>query len=185
MKLTLITPPAALPVSVPTAKAQSRIPGDAEDALVELYLAAATAELDGPLGVIGRCFMTQTWRLELPSWQGPVPLRVEPVSAVEVRYLDSAGDEQVLSPASYAVDNDVGRSPRLYWRGSLPGLGDDAWPVKIDITAGHAEAQPDVKVAILLRAADLYEQREAQITGTIGAVNPAYDAIVAKLRRKI
>ena len=184
MKLSLITPPAVLPVTLAQAKMQSRVLGDQEDTLIETYLAAATAELDGPTGVIGKCFMTQTWRLELAGWLGPVALRVEPVASMEVRYLDAAGDEQVLSGASWLLDDDVARSPRLHWRGPLPVLGSHPWPVIIDITAGHAQAQPDVQVAILMRAAELYEQREAM---TVGAVqtSAAFDAIVSNLRRKL
>lgn len=185
MKLTLITPPDSLPVSTATAKAHSRVLGDHEDSLIELYLSAATAELDGPTGVIGRCFMLQTWRLEMADWLGPVALRVEPVNSVDVRYIDAAGDEQVLDPSAWVLDDDVSRSPRLHWRGPLPALGDDPWPVRIEIEAGRAQADPDVQVAILLRAAQLYETREATVTGTIVAANPAYDALVAKLRRNL
>lgn len=185
MKLTLITPPESAPVSVSMAKAHSRVLGDQEDNLVELYLRAATAELDGPTGVIGRCFMLQKWRLDMADWMGPVALRVEPVNAIEVRYIDAAGDEQVLDPSSWVLDDDVSRSPRLYWRGVMPALGDDPWPVRIEIEGGRAQPEPDAQVAILLRAAALFEHREAMVTGTAVAANPAYDALVAKLRRNL
>ena len=185
MKLRMITPPSTLPVDVALAKQHSRILGEQEDDLVALYLSAATAELDGPTGVVGKCFMTQVWQMELVGWVGPLALRVEPVSSIEVRYVDAQGSEQVLPSSGYVLDDDVSRSPRLHWRGSMPVLGNDPWPVRIVITAGHEQADPDVQVAILLRAAQLYEHREAQITGAIVAVNPAYDAIVGKIRRKL
>lgn len=183
MKLIRITPPASLPVTRDFAKAHSRVLGDAEDGVLDLYLAAATDHLDGPSGVVGRCFMTQTWQLELSGWMGPVGLRVEPVQSVQVFYTGADGNEAELPSASYDLDTGLGHAPTLSWIGTMPVLSDAGWPVRIVITAGQAEATPQQKVAVLMLAADLYERRESSIQGTIITANPAYDAIVTSIRR--
>ena len=183
MKLRLITPPAELPVSLEYARAHSRVLGDAEDAMIDLYVAAATAHLDGPSGVVGRCFMTQTWQLELSGWMGPVGLRVEPVQSVQVFYIGADGSEYELPSASYDLDTGLGHAPSLSWIGNMPVLSDAGWPVRIVITAGQARATPAQQVAVLMLAADLYERREASVQGTIITANPAYDAIVSSIRR--
>jgi uncharacterized phiE125 gp8 family phage protein len=182
MKLSLATPPAVLPVTRDEAKLQSRILGNAEDTLIDLYIAAATAELDGPTGVVGKCFITQTWRLDLNGWVGPVGLRVEPVQAVAVYYMGADGEEHTLPTSNYVLHTGVGTSPVLQWIGSLPALGSEFWPVRVEITAGNDAAMPDQKVAILLRAADLYANREAASVGGAAVMSPAYDALVRKLR---
>lgn len=185
MKLSLATPPANLPVTVEWAKAHSRALDIGEDALIELYIGSATAELDGPTGVVGRCFITQTWHLELSGWIGPVGLRVEPVQSVSVFYAGDDGQEHELPSSNYVLNTGVGMRPTLSWRGSMPLISDQPWPVRIEITAGRDEAMPDEKLAVLLRAAQLYLHREADVDGSSIAPNPAFDAIVTKLRRHL
>lgn len=41
---------------------QAKIDADDEDYLIQIYLDAATAWVDGFGGVLGRCVMSQTWR---------------------------------------------------------------------------------------------------------------------------
>lgn len=182
MKLHLLTAPQELPVSLEFARAHSRVLGHEDDAVINLYLGAATAHLDGPTGVVGRCFMTQTWQLELSGWMGPVGLRVEPVQSVQVFYTGADGIERELPSANYDLDTGLGRAPRLSWVGTMPVLSDAFWPVRIVITAGRDQATPEQQVAVLMLAADLYERRESSIQGTIITGNPAYEAIISKLR---
>lgn len=57
-----ITPPTAEIVSLDDAKAHLRVDHDHEDMLIQTYLDAATAWVDGFDGVLGRCVLEQTWR---------------------------------------------------------------------------------------------------------------------------
>ena len=185
MKLSLITPPATLPVDVAFAKSHSRVVGAQDDALIEAYIAAATVHLDGPTGVVGRCFITQVWQIEISGWIGPVGLRVEPVQSVKVFYTAINGDELELDPAQYDLNASVGRAASLRWLGSMPQLGDAPWPVRIEVTAGKSEADHAEKLLVLILAADLFERRESTITGTIVATNPVFEALLANMRRHI
>ena len=57
-----VTPPTAEIVSLDDAKAHLRVDHDHEDALIQVYLDAATSWVDGFDGVLGRCVLEQTWR---------------------------------------------------------------------------------------------------------------------------
>ena len=57
-----VTPPTQPIVELNDAKAHLRVDHDHEDALIQTYLDAATAWVDGFDGVLGRCVMPQTWR---------------------------------------------------------------------------------------------------------------------------
>lgn len=57
-----ITPPTAEIVTLDDARAHLRVDHDHDDMLIQTYLDAATAWVDGFDGVLGRCVMEQTWR---------------------------------------------------------------------------------------------------------------------------
>ena len=72
-----ITPPTTPIATIVEAKAQARVDGDDEDALIQTYLDAATSWVDGFDGVLGRCVMSQTWQASADEVAcGPVPLDV-------------------------------------------------------------------------------------------------------------
>ena len=54
MRLVLVTQPAATPITLAEVKAQARVSHDDEDLLLQHYIDAATAWLDGPAGILGR-----------------------------------------------------------------------------------------------------------------------------------
>lgn len=66
MRLTLVAPPELLPVSLDEARGQCRVDSDEEDLLIQTYLDAAVSHLDGYRGILGRCLITQDWRMDLP-----------------------------------------------------------------------------------------------------------------------
>lgn len=179
MILTRIAAPP--PLSVAAFRDAARIDHSSEDALLAVYLAAAVAELDGPDGVLGRCIAPQTWRMQLAGWSDPIVLPVEPVRSIAVVYDDPAGDEQVLAAQDYALETGVGIRPRLRWAVTArPALAAMPWPVRITIEAGPASVPSDLLTAVWMRAADLYEHREA--SGPQRHVNPAWSALIARHR---
>lgn len=180
MILTRTVAPAALPVE--DAKAHMRVLHDAEDQLIAVYLAAALQELDGPEGILGRCIGPQTWQVQLAGWSDVIVLPVEPVRTVAISYDDPAGDPQALPTESYALETGVGIRPRVRWLvQDRPELADVPWPVRVTVGAGFAQVPDDLLAAIWLRAADLYERREA--SGPAMQDNPAWAALIARHRQ--
>ena len=154
------------------AKAQARVAHDDEDLLIQQYIDAATAWLDGPAGILGRCLVTQTWRAEIDAVAGPIRLPF-PDSVVENALLaDAEGGELIHD----LVLQD--QRPLLRLRS---GLGR---PAAITFTAGYgapADVPAAIRQAMLLLVTQWYEHR--QVTGTGTALPFAVQAMLAPYRR--
>jgi len=81
--LTLVTPPAAI-FTAANLKAQLRVDGNEEDTMINDYIAAATAYLDGPNGKLNQALMAQTWLWQAPCFASPLRLPFGP--ALQRRY---------------------------------------------------------------------------------------------------
>lgn len=186
MRLRLVTGPAAQPVSVAEAAAHVEVIGSAHDAKLGAMLGAALAHVDGRDGVLGRALITQTWELLLdgfPACEG-LEIPLPPLQSItSIKYVDPDGVEQTLEASRYIVDaaSQPGVVTRAYGQ---------AWPaerrqrnaVTVRFVAGYGAAGADVPApirhAMLLMVGDLFENREAQITGTIVTQNPAVDRLL-------
>lgn len=158
MPTRLITPPAALPVSLAEAKLNLRIDGDEQDSTIEAWLHGITAHAEH---ITGRSFINQTWRVTLDEFPDAIELPV-PVSSVTVKYLDEAGAEQTLDPADYIVDS---VSEPGY---AVPGVG-KAWPttcdrinaVNVDVVSGYGASEAyipnGIKTYIIAKLIEVYD----------------------------
>ncbi|MBL29556.1 MAG: hypothetical protein CMM50_18655 [Rhodospirillaceae bacterium] len=180
MALTLVTAPAAEPVTVAEAKAHLRVDLDDDDALIGRLITAAR---QGGEDFTGRSFVTQAWRLTLDRvpgtslswWDGwregaavdgcpnaislPRP-PLQSVSAVTLFGEDGATTE--WAAANYFVDGDGGR---------LVLCDGSAWPtlvrtvagLSVTYVAGYGDEASDVpaalRQAVLAHVAALYEHR--------------------------
>lgn len=169
MTLKLIAAPSVEPVTLAEAKAQCRVDGSDEDALITALIVAARQEAEHTLG---RALITQTWeRVIDTSPEAEIELGMPPVqSIVNVTYI--APDEQsyILAGAAYVLDAD--RQPG--W--ALPSVGytwpetlDTANAVRVRFRAGYGDAASSVPQAIrtwvLMRTATLYKFREEAAAG--------------------
>jgi hypothetical protein len=78
-----------------------------DDTQIKALIAAATEEIDGPTGWVGRCFGPQT--LELSGWFGScrVHLPCPPIIKIEsIVTVDRAGNETAVEAASFWTDGD-------------------------------------------------------------------------------
>lgn len=188
MRLTLITPPSAEPVTLDEAKKQCRVDSDEDDLVISGMISAAVSYLDGPSGVYGRAIMPQVWQLDLPGWTDAITLPVEPVRSVSVTYTDPDGAAQTMPSSSYLLS--TWPSFATEWRfvsgAARPALIDSEYPVSITINAGFADAAavpPELKAAMLMMIGTLYENRESVVVGTIASVLPlGFDALIAGRR---
>lgn len=134
------------------------------DTIITACLETAQSHLDGPEGVLNRALLEQQWALDLDAFpMSPLALPLAPVMSIDaVKYLDVAGDEQLLDPAVYVAHD--GRFP------SIELADGQCWPelarrsrcVSIEFTAGYEpEAIPErLKSAIKLMVGDLYANVE-------------------------
>jgi uncharacterized phiE125 gp8 family phage protein len=168
MSLTLITPPAAMPISLAEIKAQCRLDNSDEDAVLMGYVRAATDYVEQQSGLQ---LTTQTWAWTVGwfpvRWDGYLRLPLAPVQAIAgITYLDTAGVEQTLAPTVYS------------WRGDRITLAQgQAWPslwygldvATITFTVGYGDTWNSVpeslRQAVSMLATYWYGMREAAAIG--------------------
>lgn len=164
----LVAAPAVLPVSREECKLHLRIDGDDEDGLVDIYLAAAVAHLDGAEGWLGRSIVAQTWSQQFDVFERSIALALAPVTAISsVVYEDADGVDQTVASDQYELING-GSSPELRFIDdfSFPITGDDRPVLTVTFVAGYGDDEDvpaAIKAAILLMVGDLYQQREAKV----------------------
>lgn len=124
----------------------------AGDPMALVAIAAATGDLDGPLGSLGRCFGPQTLELVTRDLRGctlhlPCPPLIDVVSVV----YRARGSEGIIDPASYKAEGDS----VVFAFGSWPKFCLDALTVRY--RAGYDPAKTgavpeQVRQAIVLKA---------------------------------
>ncbi len=168
-------PPAVLAVTLADAKENMRIDGNDLDALVSSWVAGTVAALEHE---IGQCMMEQTWTVTLDEFPS-IPMQVigsahvrkimnaidlpHPViSVTSIKYLDLAGDEQILAPSAYRI------SRKAYSTSVAPVVG-TVWPITLTETdvvvvtcvCGYgdtaAATPPNVKLYVLAKLVEQFD----------------------------
>jgi uncharacterized phiE125 gp8 family phage protein len=162
--------PAATIISSTEAKAQADVTYSADDSLIGGLVNAVSELLDGYTGILGRCLVNQTWKVELSKWPADFMLHLpfpDVSSITSIKYWDSAGTQQTVSSDLYALHEGVaGSFVRFKEDFSAPNFDDDrANPIEVIFVAGFGSAASNVpapiKTAALLLFSHLYENREA------------------------
>ncbi len=172
MRLVLVTPPAAPLITLAEVKAQARVEHDDEDLLLQHYIDAATAWLDGPAGILGRCLVTQTWRAEVDAISGPLRLPFPDTVICSAVFTDAEGGELI---------HELELQDQRPLLRPITGLDRSA---AITFTAGYGaptEVPAAIRQAMLLLVTQWYEHR--QVTGTGTALPFAVEALLAPYRR--
>ena len=157
MRLVLVTQPAATPITLAEVKAQARVTHDDEDLLIQHYIDAATAWLDGPSGILGRCLVTQTWRAELAAVTGPIRLPFPDTVISSAVFTDAEGGELIHA---FELQD---KRPLLRLRSGLDR------PVGIILPTGYgtfAVVLAPMRQARLLLVTQWYEHLQVTSTGT-------------------
>lgn len=157
--LTRVTAPAATPVSLDEARAHCRA-DSADDTMLQVYLDAAVAHVDGAEGTLGRCIVTQTWDYKLDAFPEEIAVPLPTLQTVtSVKYYDTAGVEQTWDSANYYVSGQ-----RIVPVDAWPDYDTDRpYPITVRFVAGYglAVAVPAaIKAAILLYIGSMYAGRE-------------------------
>jgi uncharacterized phiE125 gp8 family phage protein len=171
--------PEAQPVTRGEAKAHLRIETDEDDALIDGLIETATAHFDGWTGVLGRCLVTQTWRLKLDRFCDPIRL---PMPASAISAIISGGD--AVSASVYELLHDAAGSYVTRKDGqSWPTVPSGNAKVAVDFVAGYgaAAAVPlPIRTAILILVGHLYDNRGGSNQGGPPAV---LDVLIRPYRR--
>lgn len=182
MSLTLLSPPAAEPVTLSEFKEHLRVTTSDEDALINGVLVAAVHAVEARAGL---ALMTQQWRQSLDAVPDEtVFFPLAPVTSVDaVNVIDGEGAPQPVDAAAYEFA--PGSPRRLRAAAPWPQPGSKIAGVQIDFTAGYADA-PSVpeplKLAVKTLAAHFFETREAAGEARIHSVPRSVDALLAPYR---
>ncbi len=175
----------ASPVDLATVKDHMRVETNDEDSLIQSYVDAAIAYLEGPYGG-GFVLGSQVWEYYLdhfPAWIYPPLYPLQSVD--EIRYIDDGGQEQTLAGDKYRVDT-VSNPARI-----LPGY-DVTWPttralepnaVTVQFTVGFDPLPADLRQLVLFMVSHYYEMRSPVLSGTISSsVDFTIESILSKYR---
>ena len=171
MSLSLVTSPAAEPLSTAQAKAHLHIDGTDEDTYIDLLISAAREFAET---FTRRAFITQTWDLFLDAFPTDAEVIGVPLprlqSVTTLKYSDSDGTQQTWAASNYDVD--IKQEP-----GRIALAFDKAWPdtrevmnaVEIRFLAGYGSSGTDlpqqVNHAMKILVSHWYENRELVIVG--------------------
>lgn len=164
MNVLVVTPPAPL-VTLEEAKEHLRVTTYNEDALIEGYLLAASAHIDGPFGILKRAVGLQTLEVRSHVFSAIDRLPSGPVSSiVSVKYVDTLGAEQTFGEGLYALDGD---RVLLTHGNRWPSLRGDPGGVRIQYQAGFETVPAPIKQAALLLIGQWFRNRMAVNVGNI------------------
>ena len=164
MTITIVTPPAAEPISLAEAKLFLRVDQAAEDSLITTLIGAARGAVE--VGC-GRALITRRVRESLDIWRrdsvGGAVLGVGPVTnIVAVRLIASNGAQSVIDPARYRLEGG-GDRPRLVFEAGVPATLRSAGGIEVEYDAGFAPDAASLPVGLRLSTLHvvgaLYEAR--------------------------
>jgi len=186
MTLIQTDPPLAEPVTLTELKAHLRIDASDEDELLGGLIRVARAHLEAVTGV---ALMSQGFRLVLDDWpRGTViQLMRTPVQTIDaILVFDADGEPQSFDLSDMLLDA-TARPARLVIK-QRPRPGQPINGIEIEFTAGFGsalEVPPELKRAILVHAAHLYEFRGAVTLDMQPASVPVgYDRLIATWQRR-
>ena len=163
MSVSVVTPPEPV-VTLARVKQHLRVLHDAEDDLIESYVAAATAMVDAPGGWLGRAIGMQILEARFDQFDAnglllPAPPIEELVS---VKYIDRDNIEREVDLADCALfDRELVPAHGKRWPRAL----DRRESVMVRYRAGYDPVPAAIISAVLLMVGDLYANRETASEG--------------------
>lgn len=162
---TLLSGPAAEPVSLDEAKSWLRLEAGDEDLLVRALIVSARMTLEA---YTRRCFVTQSWRMGLDAWPAATMRRkllaapFAPFQSVSaIRIFDASGVARELAAEAYRAPA-APEAGRIAFVDAPPAPGRATDGIEIDLVAGYGGAAmtPEpLRRAILALVAHWHENR--------------------------
>lgn len=179
MAVLVITAPDPL-VTLEDVKAHLRVETDDEDVVIEGYIDAASAWIDGPAGWLGRSIGAQVLELRTEGLSvGRLPFG--PVDEiVSIVVVDEAGAETTLAPDAYRLIDEVVKPGAGGGWGGVPAQAE----VRIRYRAGSDEIPAPIRQAVLLLIGQWFRHRSSVAAdGPVGEMPFAVDALLSPFRR--
>lgn len=196
--LSLVSGPAEEPVTLAEVKQHCRVDYDDDDALLSTLISAATERVERELN---RDLMQRTWDFvfdEFPcdAYDDAFLLPRNPVQSVtSITYTDEAGNTgQTVATSVYGVNvNDEPAVVYLQDEQDWPDVLDQRESVTVRFVTGYAGTGDSpvsranvpnaIRIAIMMLVADMYQNRMAQVTRSVGLdENPAVQALLRPYR---
>jgi uncharacterized phiE125 gp8 family phage protein len=166
--LSIVTPPAAEPITLAQAKLHLRVDTSltAEDSLITAMISAARDRAEQETG---RAIPTQTWKLQLDRFPcDEIDVPMPPLQSVtSIQYLDAlTGTLTTLAQANYVV------SSYTHDRGRITPAYGIVWPVSrlqadsvtVTFVAGYATVPQSITEAIYLMVGQWYDMARSGVT---------------------
>jgi uncharacterized phiE125 gp8 family phage protein len=190
MKTSLVTAPAAEPVSLADAKLHLRIETayTADDTYITALLSLAREYVEL---VTNRKLITQTWKYYPEDWPCRDYIDVphgKLQSVTSVVYYDSDGTATTMPSSDYIVESatDPGRIVLAYGESWPSATLYPSNPIHIQFVCGYGLAGSTVPTpiiqAIKIMVSDMYEQRESAIVGRSVTMTKVIDNLLFPYR---
>lgn len=177
----LVTAPTAEPLTPAEALEFLRVDDEVRDSNLVTRLTVAAREQAEQF--TGRAFITQTWDLHLDDWwTGTLELPKAPLQSItSISYVDTGGLTQTWSASNYVVDAPSGEFAEkgrigLADGASFPLLDPVINSVTVRFVAGYGatrnEIPEGIRTGTLMYVADMYENRQSVVTGSIVTASP-------------
>ncbi|WP_242149602.1 head-tail connector protein [Sphingomonas sp. BAUL-RG-20F-R05-02] len=160
MRVVVITPPEPV-ITREQAKAHLNVDHDDDDTLIDIYVAAATGQIDGPDGWLGRSLGRQTLEARFDTiatdWCD-LPLPCAPVAElVSISWTGADHQPRVADLTTIdLIGNSICVSGLAPWNDVRVGRE----VLKVRYVAGYETLPAAIVAAILLMVGDLYRFRE-------------------------
>lgn len=175
------------------AKKHLRVESESDDTLIQTYLDASIAAVEG---LTGHILVEREVRQSLDhlhgNGRGEIELAWRPVLGVDrIEYVDSNGAAQQLLLASNAFRFIDGTNPYVapVFNGSWPSLAHQRNAATIVYDAGYSDLgiplPADLEAAVLLMVGHLYMNREAVTDGNVREVPMGVKSITNRYRPTI
>jgi uncharacterized phiE125 gp8 family phage protein len=147
----------------------------------------AVEAVDGPAGKLGRCLLTQTWKLVADEFVNDFRLPVPPVRSItSVRYIDQNGTWQTLAADRYRLFGAGSWSAELAPSEGWPTVGGSRGAIEVTFIAGYGDEIEDVPAPILhgirLLVAHWYLERQPVTFSTPHEIPMTASALFAGYR---
>jgi uncharacterized phiE125 gp8 family phage protein len=172
MQIKIDTAPTQLPITLEDAKEHLSIYDENDDGYVNLLIAAATDMVEQ---ITMRRLFTQTWIAYFDKWPTTDYIRLpfgQLQSVTSVKYLDSDQAVNTMTASEYTVDttSEPGRVVLNYGESWPTETLHTSNPIYIEFVCGYTSEElipQRIQHAIKLKIADMWENRESVVVGTI------------------
>ncbi|WDI41829.1 head-tail connector protein [Bremerella sp. P1] len=167
MSLITVTKSDTLPITLADVKSHLLVEHDLDDDLITSYIWTAISYAED---YTGRDFTATTYDWVLSCWHEKFELPRVPVTAItSLKYYDSDNSQQTWSSSNYYTIIPTNMPAILVPDANItkPSLKARPDAITIRFSAGYTALPWQVDAAIKLIVGHLYENRQAEITGTI------------------